>query len=237
MSPSSACSQLHSRCTKAICNSPRAIARPRSRQRRRLGALAHIDPDHAVALGGLVGLGLDLVLEVLMRRHVRHVDAVAVHVVFPAVIDAADAVLLVAAEKQRGAAMRAAVVHDADPARAVAERDQLFAEQHEPHRRAVALELRRHHRRDPILPHQLAHHRAGADAGQIFAVLLLAHRLPPDLSANVSPCCGCRHEGAGCAAQGENGPQIGVPRLEPEIRTPLAAFTVCDCIRAGSLEC
>ena len=74
--------------------------------------------------------------------------------------------------------MRAAMVHDPDPARAVAERDQLFAEQHQPHRRAVALELRRHHRRDPVLPHHLAHRRAGADAEQIVAVFLLAHPEP-----------------------------------------------------------
>ncbi len=146
------------------------------RQRRGLGALAHIDPDEAVALGDLVGLGPDLFLVVLMRRRVRHVDAIAVHVEFPAVIDAAEAVLLVAAEEQRGAAMRAAVIHDADPAGAVAKRDQPLAEQQEAQRRAVALQFRRHRRRQPVLPHQLAHRGAGADPDQILAVLLFAHR-------------------------------------------------------------
>ena len=35
--------------------------------------------------------------------------------------------------------MGAAMIHDADPARTVAERDQLFAEQHQPDRIAVGL--------------------------------------------------------------------------------------------------
>src|SRR5262252_4352629 len=115
-----------------------------------------------------------------MRRRVGHVYAIARRIVFPAVIDAANAVLFIAPEKQRRAAMRAAVVHDPDPARAVAECDQPFAKQHQPQRRAVAFEFRRHHRRDPVLPHHLAHWRTGADAEQIVAVLLLlAHRETP----------------------------------------------------------
>ena len=71
--------------------------------------------------------------------------------------------------------MRAAMVHDPDPAIAVAKRDQPLAQQHQPHRRAVALQFGRHRRRQPILPHHVAHDRAGADADQILAVLLLAH--------------------------------------------------------------
>ena len=70
------------------------------RQRRRLGARAHIDPDHPGALDRLVGLGPDLLLEILVRRHVRHVDTVACDVEFPAVVDASDAALLVAPQKQ-----------------------------------------------------------------------------------------------------------------------------------------
>ena len=58
---------------------------------------------------------------------------------------------------------------------AVAKRDQPLAQQHQPHRRAVALQFRRHRRRQPVLPHHFAHDRAGADADQILAVLLLAH--------------------------------------------------------------
>ena len=100
------------------------------RQRRRLRALAHIDPDKAVALRDRVRLGLDAVLEIRHAGEVRRIDAIAVRVELPAVIDAAYAVLLVAPEEQRGAAVRAFMVHDPDPPGAVAERDQFLAEQH-----------------------------------------------------------------------------------------------------------
>ena len=97
------------------------------RQRRYLCALAHVDPDDAGALHRLVGFRLHLLLEA-RRRQARHVQAVAGDIELPAVIDAANAALLVAPEEQRGAAVRAAVVHHADPAVAVAEGDQLLAE-------------------------------------------------------------------------------------------------------------
>ncbi|MND04093.1 hypothetical protein D3C83_242180 [compost metagenome] len=57
-------------------------------------------------------------------------------------IDAADAAVLVAPEKERRATVRAAMVHDADFAVRVAERDQVFAQQLEPQRIAVGLEFR-----------------------------------------------------------------------------------------------
>ena len=111
------------------------------RQRRHLRARAHVDPDHAGALHDLIGLGLDLLHEA-RRRHARHVHTVAGNVELPAVIDAANAPLLVASQEQRGTAVRAAMVHHADPAFTVAKGDQLLAEQHQAHRRAVARQLR-----------------------------------------------------------------------------------------------
>ena len=98
-----------------------------------------------------------------------------VGVEFPAVIDAAHAAVLVAAIEQRRAAMRAAMVHDADAPGAVAERDQLLAQQHQPQRIAAGDELRRFRGGQPILPHQLAHRRAGADAGQFLAFDRVGH--------------------------------------------------------------
>src|SRR5438034_955239 len=83
--------------------------------------------------------------------------------------EVSEADLLVAPQKQRGAAVRTFVVHDPDPARRVTERDQLLAEQHQPYRRAVALQFGRHCRRQPILPHQIPHDGARPDADQIFA--------------------------------------------------------------------
>lgn len=144
-------------------------------QRRRHRAGTEIGPDEAGALHHREGASLDLVLEVLVRQHVRHVNAVAGDVELPAVVDAADAARLVAAEEQRGAAMRAAMVHHADLARAVAEGDQLLAEQHQAERRAVRGQFRRHAGRDPVLPHQLAHRRAGAGMDQDLAVALGRH--------------------------------------------------------------
>src|SRR5579864_7530247 len=84
---------------------------------RRAVAVAHIDPDHAVMLFRQIGLGFDLVEKLLAGGDVELVDAIAVDVVFPAVIDAANAVLFVAAIEERSAAMRAALIHDADAAR------------------------------------------------------------------------------------------------------------------------
>ena len=148
-------------------------------QRRRFGARAHIDPDHAGPFGHLVGLGLHLLLEVLFRRQVRHVEAVAVGIEFPAVIDAADAALLVAAIEQRRTAMRAAMVHHTDAAGVVAERDQLLAEQHQPQRIAAGGDLGGLRGRQPVLPHQIAHHRAGADPGELLAFDRVGHGYGP----------------------------------------------------------
>ena len=47
----------------------------------------------------------------------------------------------------------------------------------EAHRVAVGLQLRRHRRRDPVLPHQFAHDRARPDPDEILAVLPV-HRDP-----------------------------------------------------------
>jgi hypothetical protein len=69
---------------------------------------------------------MHLVLEFLARRHVGHVHAVPSHVELPAVVDAADAAFLVAAQVERGAAMRAAVVEDADASLRVAKGDELL---------------------------------------------------------------------------------------------------------------
>ncbi len=146
---------------------------------RRLGACTHIYPDQAGALIHLVAPGADLLLEVLRRRHIRHFEATPFDIEFPAVIDAPDAVFLVAAEEQRGAAVGALMVEHADPAGTVAKGDELFAEQHQPHGVAVGLQFGRERCGNPILPHQLAHHRARANPRQILAVRRLRHVAPP----------------------------------------------------------
>ena len=79
---------------------------------RRFGAGAHVDPDQAGAFGDAVGLGFYLLPEVLVGRQVGHVDAVAIGVELPAVVDAADAAVLIPAIEQGGTAVWVAAVHD-----------------------------------------------------------------------------------------------------------------------------
>src|SRR3954452_4502398 len=99
-------------------------------------------PDDATALDGLICFRPDFGTEVVVRRHARHVDAGTGDVILPTVVDAADPALFVATKEERGAAVRATMVHDADPPGAVTESDELLAEQLQTHRRAIALQLR-----------------------------------------------------------------------------------------------
>ena len=82
---------------------------------------------------------MDLVFEVVLFRLVHHVGAGAGDVELPAVIDAAQAAFLVAPEVQRGAAVRAEFVEQADAAFAVAESDQVLAQKADAGGRAVGL--------------------------------------------------------------------------------------------------
>ncbi|MNL21124.1 hypothetical protein D3C87_1423990 [compost metagenome] len=113
---------------------------------------------------------MHLVLEVPVRWHVGHVEALSVRVELPTVVNAPNAVLLVPPEKQRRAAVWAPVVENAHAPAGVTESDQLFAQNEQAHRVTVGLDLGRHCGRDPILPHEFAHHRAGADPRQVNAV-------------------------------------------------------------------
>src|SRR5262245_34165470 len=144
------------------------------RQGRRLALRSHVDPDHAGALQHLIGLGLHLLLEA-RRRQTGHVEAVAGNIEFPTVIDAAQAALFVAAQKQRGAAVRAAMIHHADATGAVAKGDQLLAKQQQANRRTVAHEFGRKRRRHPITAHQLPHDCARANARQFHTLARRRH--------------------------------------------------------------
>ncbi len=113
------------------------------RQGRRRCALSHIDEHQAAALGGLVCGRLYARGISGLVRQVRLIEAIAVHVEFPAVISAANAVVLIAAQEQRGQTVRAQMIHDADAAAGIAERNQLLPEQHQAHLRSVGHELPR----------------------------------------------------------------------------------------------
>ena len=169
MSPSSACSQLHSRMAARLRSALGQRGCLEVRQRRRDLARAHVGPDDAAALlrrGRPAPCTLSLKLD--FGRLVRHVDAGARDVELPAVVDAAQAVLLVAAEEQAGAAVRAVVLRSGRPGRRCRGR------RSGPRRAATRTgsqsgrgQLGREQRRHPVLAHQVAHRRAGADSGDV----------------------------------------------------------------------
>ena len=172
--PSSACTQLQS------CHFFDDVAvrgrHQRHLQRRQFGhcaGRAHIGPDHLAPFAHRIGLDADQVLGVEIGIGGRHVDAAAVGVEFPAVIDAADAAFLVAAEPEIGAAVRAMLIDDADHAARVAEGQQLLAHDDDLLRRAVGFRqfLRQQHRQ-PEPAQQFAHRRARAAFGQESDCLL-----------------------------------------------------------------
>src|SRR5215211_5490168 len=77
---------------------------------------SHIGPHHATTLETRIGRGLNACLQIVVARLARQVDAVALDIEFPAVIDAAQPALLIAPEEQRGGAVRALLAKKADAA-------------------------------------------------------------------------------------------------------------------------
>src|SRR5262249_57703033 len=92
-----------------------------------------------VALGAGVRAGAEFGLERALLGLARHLDAGALTVEFPPVVDAANALGLVAPEEEGRAAMGTVVLDEPDPAGRQTERDQVLAEEPHAHRRAVGL--------------------------------------------------------------------------------------------------
>jgi hypothetical protein len=121
---------------------------------------------------------VDLRLEVALFRLVRHVDAVALAAVLPAVVHAAQALLFVPAEEQGRAAVRAVVLDQPDLAGRDAEGDEVLAEEPHADGRAVTLrELARHERGNPVLAQQGARRRPGSYFAEQLVVFSGKHRL------------------------------------------------------------
>ena len=148
------------------------------RQRRRHLAMTHIGPDDSGALDDPIGLRPHATQGGAGIVHIRQIEAFAVRIELPAMEDATDAVILVPAIEERGAAMGAAMVHDTDLARRGAERDEFLSQQFEANRVAIRDQFRRHQGRHPILPHELAHRRAGPDLSQYPPHLRTIHDPP-----------------------------------------------------------
>jgi len=131
----------------------------------------HVGPDDGTALDARIGL--DAHAAAALRRR-RHIHAFAQAVELQAVIGAADAVLFVAAEVQRHAAVRTELVDQPHLPAAVAECQQLLAHDLDPHRRTVGFgDLARFQDGDPVAPQQIAHGRARARAHQDFRGFLV----------------------------------------------------------------
>ena len=173
MPPSRPCSQLHSWITLVTWRCACRRLRPGEfRQRRHVLHRAEIGPDDAAQLAGGIGRQAHLVLEVVFLRLVHHVDAGAGDVELPAVIDAAQPAFLVAAEIERGAAVRAQFVQQADAAVGVAERDKVLAEQADAGGGTIGFgDFLGQQGRNPIAPHGIAHRRARPNPGDEFVVL------------------------------------------------------------------
>ncbi len=143
---------------------------------------SHIGPDHVAPFAHRIGLDADQVLGVEVGIGGRHVDASAVGIELPAVIDAADAAFLVATEPEVGAAVRAVLIDDADDAAAIAEGQQFLAHDDNLLRRPIGLrQFRRQQHRHPEPSQQLAHPRSRTTLGEEFVVFCAEHGAPSEV--------------------------------------------------------
>jgi len=94
-------------------------------------------------------------------------------------ISAADTPLLIAAEEQGRAAVRAPVIEDPDPAGGITEGNQLFTQQHQAHRIAVCLEFIGFAGRNPELPHEVTHERSTSYPDEGFVICNAEHKQSP----------------------------------------------------------
>jgi hypothetical protein len=131
-------------------------------------------------LYGRISLGLDLVLEGRVAGFSRHIDAVAVHVELPAVIDATQPTFFIATKEHPRPAMWAERIDDTDRTMAVAEGHQVFTEHAQPHRCPIRFgQFLGHQHRVPEAAEQLAHRCSRTRLGQEFVVAQPQHSTPP----------------------------------------------------------
>ncbi len=108
---------------------------------RQLGRLVlwrpQIGPHQVAKFARGVGLDADFAVVIGAFGHIGQFHTLAGHVVFPAVVDAANSAIFIAAKKQIRTPMRALGLDQADAALCVAKRQQLFAQQLYADRRAI----------------------------------------------------------------------------------------------------
>ena len=146
------------------------------RQRRRRRAFRAEPGEHdAGALDHGIAALAHALAELRAERLGRRFEAAPVDRELPAVEGAAQAIGLVAAEREIGAAVRALAIEQAEAAGAVAKENEVLAEQADrldrPRRQRridARIEFLDQRRRLPVAAHQRAARRAGADARDPF---------------------------------------------------------------------
>jgi hypothetical protein len=137
---------------------------------------AHIDPDKAARFAHRIGFVFDLFDKARARRLGRHFDDIAVHVHFPAVIEAAQTAFFIASVEERGAAMRAEFIHHADTALRIAEGNEIFAQNAHAHGIAIGFgHFFRETGGQPIAAHHLAHGRIALDTAEQVVFMVGQH--------------------------------------------------------------
>ena len=118
----------------------------------------------------------DLLNQATALRFRGHVNHIAHHVHFPAVVQTAQTAIFIAAINQRRFAVRAILVHHTDTAQGVSEHHQIFAQNSGLDGRAIGLR-NFFHQADgqPLTAHELTHRRIALDAAQQFIVFRSDH--------------------------------------------------------------
>src|SRR5215471_17757705 len=128
------------RLLEALGNISMGFRYPRPLQFRQLGntlSWPHVSPDDSAILARRVRGRADSVMEGIFRWLVGHVDASAVDIKFPAVIDASKTTLFVATPEEARPPVSTELIQQTGPAGRVTKGDQIFTEQANPHRPAI----------------------------------------------------------------------------------------------------
>ena len=139
-----------------------------ARQHRHFLGRPHVGEDHPVALLDRIPGLSDLVLEQTALRFAGLLEAVSLGVELPAVIAAAQAVVLNLAVIQRGAAVAAAGMEQPRASPFVAEQNQILAQRADLVRRLPGIGLQTDGMPEPT--QQFPHRFAAADLGQFLAL-------------------------------------------------------------------
>ena len=148
---------------------------------------AHIGPDEAAAFARRIGFLLAIERQASAFGLAGLIEDVAVDVEFPAVIQAAQSAFLVAPERERRAAVQAALAENTQASLRIAEHDEVFAQHPGAHRRAIGFrDLLRKTGRQPMAAHDAAHRPVAFDAGQEFVVFPGDHGGPSEILRSLS---------------------------------------------------